>query len=1084
MFLHIIDIINILLFPIGGFISIISTFSEFYIKLTDKIMSSNTDQQAYSPEIKEGKQAKNDKSPVGSPPSSPGKSPSGIQKMGTKVLSKHEQKCMQMAAQLNPKFKVLACYLLKSKKTFVLTPSHFILAKKGFKLNNEDPAFVFPWCNLKELSISPKLILLSFYPTKPENTEEPNSQPQRTDFRMIMSKKEYSTGVAQLCDVLQRVLLPTELKRIEFDKFGAPPVQPCVRSAKYRLLMHDDLNKLHPETVSAVNRIITYGPPMVDLAEIKDATFFVPIFFDILPFLPSIKTVKVPLLKDLPIYELAAKLARNTTTIKALELAGHCKDTLLDFTTAAKENANDSQLTSLSFGVSKSTIEDLELISDMVCNAKINSIGFHSAFREEAVPYFYSSFLSPKVLDNLLSLSLDNTLNIDLTKLLPKLRKVALLSLASCDLNVANAIHMLSLHYNSLPQLQVVNLSGNTFVSNDVDKTKFPHKLAKLPPKLHNFILNDITWPEKTFRNFFEFLFEHIPEKLKLSLSGTLTLQREWKSVFNYLLNCNYTELRELIWDDNSLHPEFFRFLEQNTKLIKLQMNGCFRDQDQSLIEALCRYISHAENLQAVMLRGRGNQYFGKHLIDVLKASLKINKLRLLDVSESHVGETEDEEGVVSINNQELKESLKLVSKIIETSKCLEYINFDGMYPNESADYLNLLQELSHKIHNLKISFPLFDVNYLVNKENASRATVDAIQKMYFFKHPEEELQPPKEPPEGGYKIGYAPTSTLSKPASIYRLYQRSDFPPYVSLRVQKNVSRSSRPLSIPNINEEIDDDLIWDPNVYVSSSSENDDVDLRKDKREMHSDPAIEISSSSSSSSSEKEEEPVQKKFIKHRFGSVRLPRTGVQPAKKAPRKRAKVSLEQIVEERDVHLSDEEDSLNMALRPKPTKVEEATKSNDDQYEESEPESSESSSSATSSSSNRVKEMKQKSKKQISESSESEHQEEKIVINANIVERSHSSSSSSSSDSENKSEKDQLMNELVTPKGLPPLPPKKPSTFSDEILEEPIYDFPELVEMAYPIAWKELDQSISLEEIYDRISSEHRSKVIKKLQKY
>ena len=1047
-------------------------------------------------------------------PASPNSDASPRSSRRSQKLNKLEIKVRAMYSNLPIKASpIINFYPLQSKKTFILTPSHFVLAKKNFKAKSNDP-FIFPWNKLVNIVIGPKVVNVYFDDSTRVKPDE------KFDFKLKFEKSEYNDAVTQLCDTLQTMLLPSELKNLNFEGFQKNNLVRGPGAAKYRLMMYPEYLSLNPETVKLIDDFIKFSPDYVDLAEIKETSACVPMFFDILPFLPNIHTVRVPNLKDLMIFELATKLVRNTTTIKSLDISGNCKDTLPAFIAAIKESSQNSQLTSISFGLTKVSIKDLDLIGDIIANGNINSIGFHSAFKDDSESYFYSSFFSPSVTEKLIALNLDNTVNIDLGKLFPTFRKIAILSLAGCGLNIANVFHMLTLNCNTLNQLQMINLSGNTFAYNEFEKTKFPQKKSKMPPRLRNFILNDITWPEKTFRHFFEYLFTHVHGKLKLSVSSAITTAREWKNVFNFLGSTSFSNLYELTWNDNSLHQDFFKFLSRNKKLVRLQMDGCFNEADTSLIDELCDYISDANALQALILCGHNLQYFGKQLPRVISAASKMRHLRFFDIGNNHAGEqeefdqekekkdlTEIDENAKVVENKECEEeSLKLIKDLANNSKGLEFLNYDGILPCRQEPYISVLKDISRLQNKIKFSYPANDMKRLQSRQIVSAEINESLEILYKHNLPEEN-------PTNGIAL-------LNLPSSVYKHNGWNIFPSYVTIKMQNQVARKSRPISIPE--GEIEDNLIYDPDHDISEFSEGDEA-----LNEAQSEPSKSLSESSDHASNE---DGLVYNKGRRRFESAKFP---VPPVLKKPQKKPM----QAVKERDIKIDENErseDSDNNGsssndeppnkqtenksesesesttssssreeLRKKQEKKNNAINNKEDEeaqsqesYKSSDNEKSESSDSLSDrkaeksqkkkndDSSSQKESSKQKSKKNNDSSSSSEGlRAKKQSKKQKQAEDNDSSNDGSRKKKSFKGFSDEsgteLLSKIPNSSFLDGSKSGQSAKINDFNLEEPEYDFPDIIDLTYPINWEEIDQSVSLEKYYDQISSERRSKLMK-----
>ena len=759
--------------------------------------------------------------------------------------------------KINGNYEYLACYTLKSKKTFILTPTHFFLTQKNFKPENKD-SYIFPWNYLKKFSVQPDQVKLTF------NTMKSQPDPkEKLEFTLSFDKDEYDDGVSKVCNTIQNVLVPRELRALKFYNLNAPPVQITAQSALYRFRMLNSVAKLNSKATRQVEDIIIYAQPEIDISRFdQEVNKMIPIIFKLLPFLYNVQTVKVPP-SDLDIYEDAFNAIKDSTSLLAIRLSGKCGEKLQQFLEYIKQAPDrGTQLSGLIFNHSNFTSNELEGISNFISYANVRSIGFNSAIENDSMPDFYSSFLTPKVTDQLLCLNLDGTHNLDLDKIFPRLRKVALLSLENCNLNILKVFQLLNTYSVSMSQLRMINLSQN-LIQIDEDLSEFPSLDSKLPSRLTGFVMNGITWVN-TLKSFFEFIFSHVDSKLKLSLSDADENEQQWQELFELFGESEYGGFSELIWDNNPINENLFSLLEKSQNMIRLQVNGCFTSKMENEVNSLCSFVKNSPKLEGLVVRnGKSEeQHLGKNVVEVIKAAKEAPELLVLDVGNSRVGEVDEDEENTEDTDALVKESLELLSALCKDSQKLKYLNYDGMMPNSADPYVETLNQLNEYSDRIKISFPINDLEYLNSEDQLSDKQLNKIKRHFAFvmeyTFPEIQTAPKDSKKKNDQvKINAWDGSIFNKPSNLYRLYDPPVFPLYVSFKVADKLKKTAQPFSFSINEQEEADDLKWDPEATQPERS------LTQENFDHVSDP---------------ESKPAPRKNAKKqrpKFGSVRIPNT-----------------------------------------------------------------------------------------------------------------------------------------------------------------------------------------------------------------
>lgn len=767
-----------------------------------------------------------------------------------------------------------------SGKILVLTASHFLLVNPS---DTQHPS-LFQWSSLSSISFPKKNVIAMKF--KEEQIQaQCNGYSVRTDkhdFNMVFLPTIYQTVSSYILDTIQRVLTDSELKDLNIESLGAPPVLRSTRSAISRFQMGSQGNPsiLLDETIQIMNKFIQQGIPYLDLGRINDLPEFLPILFDCIPFIPTLKSIRIPPnnIQNLP--EQIENLLKGKTNLRSININGKLtKADLIKILEPIKRN-RDSHIRGLEFSVSDFHSEELDTIADVVSNTNIKTVGFHDALSnsDSMDTYFYATFLSPGVTKTLYCLNLENTYNLDVERLFPKLSKVRFLSLANCDLEITNVFTKIPLIVQS--RLLELNLSGNR-----VSDEKFIDESIQFPGFLRSLILNDISWPTDSLQLFLYQVFKKIPKHLKLSLSNTTMDQNEWYKFFDFInnpeLGGSYNSLSVLIWDNNPLHVNLFSFLKRNTNLTSLQMNNCFNNQHENneIFDHMNDFLKSANNLRSLAIHGCDDCYLGQNTQKILSGINSLKNLEELDISDSRGGN----QSIGPIENL-LKQHPKL------------RINFDGLRPTEFEPYAqfcrNAVQikvpESTDSNQNpslveqnplLRITFPMRDLKFLKEERKASPKEIGAFLRKFYYYLPEQITQREAlKAKRQGVEYKYDIVSTeLDKPGNFSYLSFDDTFPRYIDDELISQYKRDTQPIDIKGKPEDknYDDDQVFRSMIYNSRR-----FSPRSSPFSSHI--ARPISESSESSSGEKRPTPIKQQHYSQLPHIVNSPLKAQDPNKK----------------------------------------------------------------------------------------------------------------------------------------------------------------------------------------------------------
>ncbi|OHT12249.1 hypothetical protein TRFO_18056 [Tritrichomonas foetus] len=543
------------------------------------------------------------------------------------------------------------------------------------------------WLNTRRISLHANNITIAFNNSK-----------------LMIETDEFQSFIENLCDVIQRVLTPHELKERQFDKINVDVVNPTIIGILSRLSMFIPLQKqpISPATLDLFETMLISNQPNFNISLFKDSSTFTSVLFELLPLMNFVHSVKIPLLKKLEIYRLIADHILQMPHVKSIEIAGQ-KDSGF---AAFHRNISNSGLTNISYTYSEFSNIDLDLITSGILNSNVHNIEFHNAISIKSIPYFYSDFLSAEMNRHLWSLNLDRTINLDLTVLFQNITNICSLSLSHCGIDINNAISLISL--NALKNLKYLNLSGN--VCNGLIDPK-----TKLPGALTHIMVDGVSWNEGSINSFFSLIFKLNKSELHLSIASAIVLPHEWPKLFQFLHRTTFSNLRTLIWDENPVDSLFFDFLSQNTNLTKLSMNGYCHETLLEPLELLANFIKSNNSLEQLFIAGSKKVHLGKRVKKIINACLDKPNLRVLDLSISKCG-------------------CKYLPNFLEffgERSNLEVLIIDGIFPEEADSYVDFLRQAKCALTETKLSFPRGDIQVMKMQKKITQEQLFSISDLY-----------------------------------------------------------------------------------------------------------------------------------------------------------------------------------------------------------------------------------------------------------------------------------------------------------------------------------------------------------------
>ncbi|OHT13743.1 hypothetical protein TRFO_16073 [Tritrichomonas foetus] len=550
----------------------------------------------------------------------------------------------------------------KSDRTIVFTDQSFCVFKKSSRKNSEF------WITLSSLNVDENSVTFKFGKKQ-----------------YIIIPNDLKNFLSCLFDVIQRVLLPSELDALSFGNFHSFVTYPNPRSVIARLKQQTTIKKyeIEPSTYSQLMSSFTFSRKDLDISEFKPS--FIPFIIDALPLAYEIESVRINNTAEIDAYSEITKLMKEKNRIRLLEISGTVNGSFEGFMSTLTVNKPE-KLFSISFDNSELAQKHLEAIETFASEDKLKGLEFHNAISPSGMNYFHDSLFSNL---RLTSLNLDRTPGIDLNRLIPRIKSVSLLSLSDCKLDISDVLPQLS----PLTQLRVLNLSGNRCT----DATKLSR--TQLPPSILSVYVNRVKWERDCLAIFFNY------RVMKLSIAYAETSADDWNRLFDSMIHNKNNSLAALIWDGNRVHINLFKHIRNHELLDYLSVNYCFTQNHPEYLSYLVDYLqSSTSHIRTLSVRGTDKNNLGIYIAHVVEAVQNSPRLSILDIYGQRGGD------------QCLMALAKQVNK-------LRIISCDGMNPTNYVHLTTLLGQANAA--GIAISYPTEDIASLVSsgqlsKENAA----------------------------------------------------------------------------------------------------------------------------------------------------------------------------------------------------------------------------------------------------------------------------------------------------------------------------------------------------------------------------
>ena len=523
-----------------------------------------------------------------------------------------------------------------------------------FKGNSAKPEEEITWFAIKSYDCKDKTVKISYN----------NNQIQ---FKI----EEKSKIPKAIEDTLQKLITPTELFEINPKLVS----KPTPNSAFYRIL------KLQNNISRDLNVVIRYQQNKIVLDNTNAEKIL-----EIIPLLPSIHSLEIILHPDGGNYKELTHFLAKDSQIHHLHFNGPLTLSFFNEVVSTLTANEQTHVRALSFSNSNFS-ESLFYSLISLVNAKtIRSLSFHNAFSTN-IYHFYNKFL-PSIRKGLRTLNLKDSSGITLQSIFTS--RTVVLSLEGCGIELNSIFDVLSANSTTLKNLRSINISHNLCTKS------FAKKRYQFPEYLSTIYASGIEWRGYNLTSFFDIIFSYFPRGLNLTFSHTNATQADWSSLNEFLSVTKFRNLISLDWSGNPMSLQLLSFLGRNKYLSMLNVSECFSEQRPNEISVFNNYIEGTQHLKILILRGSTITRIGSELSSVLNSFAKNQSLIFIDISNNHGG----------------NKCIPFLKKYTEVNHTkMQYIYFDGIYPENFSDYKLFLDYLV-KQNDIKSCF-MFPINDL-----------------------------------------------------------------------------------------------------------------------------------------------------------------------------------------------------------------------------------------------------------------------------------------------------------------------------------------------------------------------------------
>ncbi|EAX88713.1 Leucine Rich Repeat family protein [Trichomonas vaginalis G3] len=623
-----------------------------------------------------------------------------------------------------------------------------IVSTRGLEIFNKEKDKVkwtksIPWISVRKVGFKTKKVLL--YLDKD-----------------VLATKIYSRNPKQLFGAICHALLQTqtikELRTSGVSKynFGNQPQSGIGIMSRLQQLLKLRKRKLNYINVQQFRQMLIFNESTLDFGEFPNPEHIIQLALDVLPLCHNFKSIIFPYIEEFSNFQLYTDYIPHLKYAEFLEF--NCKkcDKLKQFLDEFSKKKN--VISGISIVDQELPNSSLVALSNFIGTKKLTTLGLHTTFSAATFDLISEKFFTPQVSESLVSLDLSNTQGLSLSSLVPRLPKLLNLNLSNCGLQVDEILTILN-NWSSMSGMRVLDVSGNACSS--LFAKQFPSSLTKL-------IANNVSWGNGCLAQLIRILSTRTAYGIDVSLSRAMTDSEDFDLAFQEMENSLFTGILTFIWDENPVDARLFDFLLRSSDLKAVSFGGCFTSLDQNELQMFCEYLQLASSLQKVSLVGTEQRYIGEYASNVIRSCNK--NVKVLDISNNRIGKS-----VYSV----------IKNLFITNTSNLEVIDFDGSYPENSQDLIDLLETAKSSQSKLTISFPVNDFNFLINKGKMETEVCDKCLSLF--------KKPPsfKDYDQNDSDFPVPNHSPFFDPFYVFRLEKNNGFPLFISREESELMKRT-----------------------------------------------------------------------------------------------------------------------------------------------------------------------------------------------------------------------------------------------------------------------------------------------------
>lgn len=613
-----------------------------------------------------------------------------------------------------------------------VTSLRFYLFRKRFCSKQLILSTSFSWWDIKELDAETSGILKIMYETENdlieetavanpetvENPEYPDGEPLDPPEPFIIKTLELAEEVVALYLSFHKYMLSFMHPR-EYPKFCHPPgvsisipKKGAIEVVKHlQITLKKDGHTLLPAAKSSVIHYCTKKPREFRLNQLKMIIDYLPTFLETLEWIDTITKIIVPCKAQYGKHSLTQLLSNfllNNENIRTLVFNDRLTDDFQDFIDAVLASSTD-KVRNLEFNDCDLSQEAVEGIINWIANKRIVSLIVVNSLSPMVSGPFIRGLEKIRGMSNVEKLVLDGTPGLNVTSLMPLVRKVKHLSLVRCDAEISEIFKSISELKNS--RMETIIVSNNKCSRIVEPRLVFPATLSTI-------VVNDVLWNTDSLLNLYLALMKHKPESEALHLEFALTKLPPgmWdREVYPRMARMKSVYLASLNWDGNPVSDAFFDFLDNCPGLKSLSMNGTFGPDD-PLVQTCASFLACSTTLEKFSCCGTPRRAMGFAMTKLMCLSLRENK----SLKEFNIG-----------YNKAGPDLLARLVPILLRNGNLESCNIEENDITELESFRAFFERLTERERPLRMNWPEAEIQRMMQYGTATEAQRKETEALY-----------------------------------------------------------------------------------------------------------------------------------------------------------------------------------------------------------------------------------------------------------------------------------------------------------------------------------------------------------------